>query len=174
MFSFDANSVHWTLPNLLPLHFASVAMASVAEVWRRDPHKAHIDLEVCWVGSKIPHDQWPNKWLPHSLLDWSKSYTPVLSWFGFPDVRLLLPSGSWGYQQHPIQCQFSSSCPMCNRGTAWVVVSGQFVLPLSALVNGVMLSSVVYWVDGRWGYFPRMIDADSRLCYTCPLRRPSQ
>ncbi|DBB11621.1 TPA: hypothetical protein ACH3X3_007009 [Trebouxia sp. C0006] len=33
------------LPNLLPLHFASVAMASVAEVWRRDPHKAHIDLE---------------------------------------------------------------------------------------------------------------------------------
>jgi hypothetical protein len=35
------------LPNLLPLHFASVAMASVAEVWRRDPHKAHIDLEVC-------------------------------------------------------------------------------------------------------------------------------
>ena len=35
------------LPNLLPLHFASVAMASVAEVWRRDPHKAQSDLEVC-------------------------------------------------------------------------------------------------------------------------------
>ena len=33
------------LPNLLPLHLTAAAVASVAAVWRRDPHKAHSVLQ---------------------------------------------------------------------------------------------------------------------------------